>query len=842
MAYTSPAIVNEITGRAWIRHSDGSLSELHHGSKVPAGSDVVTASGASVSLQFENGMPLIIGADREVALTSDIMGTQDDPSEAAVNPPEGTDSDRLLAALRDGRDPFDELDPTAAVVTSGGDAGGSSFVRLARVLETTNPLDQAYSNPARSDDALPRVSNAGTIGGNDVAATPVSANNALGARDDMDRGDQNKQVRDNLPANDSEPDGGPPTIPSIGDHSMPPQGITIAGNNGGSFTIQSDGNYIFDPGGDGHLAAVEAVISTASHTITASNDATSTEAVSVTITGVNDAPALLTHTNQALEDHSASGNVLSGATDADNDTLTVTTFTIGGIEYAVGSTAYVSGVGALTINADGSYIFTPHANWNGAVPQITYTVTDGTTSVSSTLNIDILPVNDAPVSHDSSGNVAAGGGYVFGLNDFPFSDPGEGHSMKSVFIDSLPSGGVLLLDGKPVTKGQEISAKDLASGKLVFKSDASFFGKKEGSPFDFRVKDTGGTANGGVDTSHQQTFKLNPGKLLVGDNSDDRPLKTGDGNNVVLGDRGGVQEEAPRPPDPAERLFEPDSSREPWMGGKASHVVAPLGNDHILGGDGSNILFGDSINTDRLPWGIDGNPARPVDLLDGSGLNGLKEFLFLKNGAQPTDAELHKFIWDNHEVLDVHGDTRGGDDLLVAGSGDDILYGQGGNDTLKGGDGNDILSGGTGNDILDGEAGNDFLIGGMGNDTLYGGTGSDTFKWALNDQGSTNAPAVDTIKDFSTLKPAEGGDILDLKELLVGERDSTLSQYLNFHKEGANTVIDINTQGKLDSQGADQKIVLENVDLTHDASGQFMSNQAIINDLLQKGKLAVDHG
>jgi hypothetical protein len=35
--------------------------------------------------------------------------------------------------------------------------------------------------------------------------------------------------------------------------------------------------------------------------------------------------------------------------------------------------------------------------------------------------------------------------------------------------------------------------------------------------------------------------------------------------------------------------------------------------------------------------------------------------------------------------------------------------------------------------------------------------------------------------------------------------------------------------------------VLENVDLTHDAYGQFMNNQAIINDLLQKGKLIVDH-
>lgn len=57
MANTSPAIVNEISDRAWLRHSDGSLTELHLGSKVLAGSDLVTASGATVSLQVENGIP-----------------------------------------------------------------------------------------------------------------------------------------------------------------------------------------------------------------------------------------------------------------------------------------------------------------------------------------------------------------------------------------------------------------------------------------------------------------------------------------------------------------------------------------------------------------------------------------------------------------------------------------------------------------------------------------------------------------------------------------------------------------------------------------------------------------
>ncbi len=1065
MADTSPAIVNEISGRAWLRHSDGSLTELHLGSKVPAGSDVVTASGATVSLQIQNGMPIIIGEGREVALTSELTSILDDASEAAVAPPTGTDSDRLLAALRDDHDPFDELDPTAAVVAGGGGGGGSSFVHLARLLETTNPLDLAYSNPARGDAVLPRMSGIAPATDDDEAPTAVSVNHAPAARDDAGQGHQNGHTRGNLLANDIDPDGDSLTIASVCSRPMTSGGIAVAGSNGGTFTVLPDGSYVFTPGNEfERLAAGETATSTISYTITdpsgatsmatavvtitgtndgpvstaisdtssldaqthasydisghfsdpdasdkltytatglppglsvdphtgiiigdidpsasqggssgvynititatdpsgatssqnfdwaianpapiaagdsgaASEDSildigaqngvlandsdpdgdaltvshvngnaanvgtavagshggtftlnangsysfdpgsafqhlgagekiyssitytvsdgeggTSTAVLTVEITGANDAPVLQIHGSQVLEDHAASGNVLTGAFDVDSDALAVTTFTLNGTTYSVGVTAYVEGVGSILVQADGNCVFTPDANWNGNVPQITYTVTDGTVTTSSTLDIGIVSVNDAPIAQDTSGNVAAGGRYTFGLNDFPFSDPGEGHSMKSLIIDSQPLDGTLLLNGKAIKLGQEISAEDLASGKLVFHAGAANYGNGNASSFDFRIKDTGGTANGGQDTSHQHTFKLNVGDFIVGDNGDGswQPYtgKEGsDGNDVMLGDQGGVLGLPPPPPDPAGWLIDPQG-REAEAGSRPNHVLAPLDNDLLIGNDGSDILFADAINTDRLPWGIDGNPAKPATLLDGSGLFALKQFLLLKNGSQPTDADLHKFISENHETLDVQGDTRGSHDWLRGGRGDDILYGQGGSDQLEGDDGNDILSGGTEYDRLEGGAGNDVLIGGMGNDILAGDSvpdsnESDTFKWVLNDQGTIDTPAEDRIVDFSTLKPADGGDILDLQGLLVGENDGSLSNYLNFRKEGINTVIDINTQGKLDAQGADQKIVITDVDLTHDDYGQFMSNQAIINDLLQKGKLIVDHG
>src|SRR5690606_10577161 len=65
-------------------------------------------------------------------------------NENAVEPLD-EDVATVLAALDAGEDPFDALDPTAAVVDGGGGhAGGSSFVRLLHVIETTEPLELAY--------------------------------------------------------------------------------------------------------------------------------------------------------------------------------------------------------------------------------------------------------------------------------------------------------------------------------------------------------------------------------------------------------------------------------------------------------------------------------------------------------------------------------------------------------------------------------------------------------------------------------------------------------------------------------------------------------------------------
>ena len=128
--------------------------------------------------------------------------------------------------------------------------------------------------------------------------------------------------------------------------------------------------------------------------------------------------------------------------------------------------------------------------------------------------------------------------------------------------------------------------------------------------------------------------------------------------------------------------------------------VDSMGDDTVSGGAGADILYGDSINTDNLPWGVDGNPDKPSDLESGAGYSALVTFLELKNGYEPSEREIYDYISENHESLNVDGDVNGGNDTIDGGDGDDILYGQGGDDILIGGAGNDILTGGEGNDLF----------------------------------------------------------------------------------------------------------------------------------------------
>ncbi|MBA6339398.1 cadherin-like domain-containing protein, partial [Colwellia sp. BRX8-7] len=110
------------------------------------------------------------------------------------------------------------------------------------------------------------------------------------------------------------------------------------------------------------------------YTVTDGAGDTQSSTLTISVTPVSDLSDD-SETVTIAEDTTATGNVLDNAATADGP-LTVTSFTVDGNTYNAGDTVTLT-EGELTLNTDGSYTFTPNDNFNGAVPVITYTVTDG---------------------------------------------------------------------------------------------------------------------------------------------------------------------------------------------------------------------------------------------------------------------------------------------------------------------------------------------------------------------------------------------------------------------------------------------------------------------------------
>ncbi len=190
-----------------------------------------------------------------------------------------------------------------------------------------------------------------------------------------------------------------------------------------------------------------------------------------TIVDNDSTPVPTADTRTVLEDNTATGNVLTNDTDADGNPLSVTQFTINGTNYPVNNYANLPGIGVLMINSDGSYVFIPVQNWNGVVPQVTYTVSDGTNTTTSTLDITVTPVNDVPVVSLASGAVSeeglAGGiADALGTSDTTNSATVSGTLVASdVEGDAVTAWNVSVPVGALTSGGQPVSwASSMVSG------------------------------------------------------------------------------------------------------------------------------------------------------------------------------------------------------------------------------------------------------------------------------------------------------------------------------------------------------------------------------------------
>ncbi|MCD8410613.1 Ig-like domain-containing protein, partial [Tenacibaculum finnmarkense] len=197
---------------------------------------------------------------------------------------------------------------------------------------------------------------------------------------------------------------GTPTILTLG---TPTIIKDASGNPIGTITLNTDGTYKFIPATD-----YNGTVPTVNYTLTDGSGDDVNSTLDIKITPKDDAFTDENETETIDEGTTLNDTVLDGTTSADGvvtvksatvdingdgnpDVLSLGTSTI--IKDASGNP-----IGTITLNADGTYKFEAATDYNGTVPTVNYTVTDGSgDDVNSTLDIKITPkdiIKDDPAA------------------------------------------------------------------------------------------------------------------------------------------------------------------------------------------------------------------------------------------------------------------------------------------------------------------------------------------------------------------------------------------------------------------------------------------------------------
>ena len=162
--------------------------------------------------------------------------------------------------------------------------------------------------------------------------------------------------------------------------------VLVAGPAHGTLTLEANGSFTYTPEAD--WSGTDTFTYTAGDGTAGSEIAT----VSLTVRAVSDAPVAANDAYTTDEDAAlmvAAAGVLVNDTDLEGDALTAV---------LVDGPAH----GTVTLNPDGSFTYTPAANWSGT-DTFTYKANDGTVeSGVATVTLTVNAVADAPAAADDS--------------------------------------------------------------------------------------------------------------------------------------------------------------------------------------------------------------------------------------------------------------------------------------------------------------------------------------------------------------------------------------------------------------------------------------------------------
>ncbi|MBW4512023.1 MAG: DUF4347 domain-containing protein [Scytonematopsis contorta HA4267-MV1] len=160
--------------------------------------------------------------------------------------------------------------------------------------------------------------------------------------------------------------------------------------------------------------------------------------------------------------------------------------------------------GNITIGGTGAnrtVTVTPAANQNGTAT-ITLDVSDGSLTTTRSFNVTVNPVNDAPTfTKGLNQTTTAGAGtqtvlnWATGFNPGPVDEAGQ--SIDSYIVTVIDNPGIFLT----------APTIDKVTGNLVY-TPVDIINGSTTATVEVRVKDNGGTARNGIDTSAPQTFTI----------------------------------------------------------------------------------------------------------------------------------------------------------------------------------------------------------------------------------------------------------------------------------------------------------------------------------------------
>ncbi len=248
--------------------------------------------------------------------------------------------------------------------------------------------------------------------------------------------------------------------------------VTTDGTNG-TATIDAAGNWSYTPTANWS--------GTDSFTVSVTDDDGNVESqiISITVNPVID----LTATDDSFsvdEDTTLSDTV------ATNDSTT----SGGALSYTLNTDVTN---GSLTLNADGSFSYTPTVNYNGS-DSFTYTVTDAASgeSATQTVAITVNPVNDEQVLATNTGAAVAEGstGNVVTTAMLATTDVDNSSDQLVYTVDTAPANGTVYNDGVALSAGGSFTQADIDAGLITYDHDGS---QTSSDAFAFTVDDGAGS-------------------------------------------------------------------------------------------------------------------------------------------------------------------------------------------------------------------------------------------------------------------------------------------------------------------------------------------------------------